>query len=207
MLSFTGPRCRVSFETSKMSSPEAARHPRKDMEMFRTKMLITLSACTALTAGLACSDGGNGPNTPATTLTTVSPTGGATNVAIDAPIVLTFSGAMGTGMEALMDLHMGTAAAATMPMTCTWSADRTTVTCTHAAFASGATYTMHVGGGMMDADDMPIGMGDMVNQMGGMWLQPGMNGGMHAGQPMNMMGSGWMGSNGNYGMTFTFTTA
>jgi hypothetical protein len=176
--------------------------------MMRTHPLTAvLLACGALLGGVACSDSGNGPATPATTLTTVSPAGGAANVATNASIVLTFSDSMGTGMEALMDLHMGTAAAATMPMTCTWSADRTTVTCTHAAFAPGATYTLHVGGGMMDANGMPIGMGAMVNQMGGMWLQPGMMGGMHAGAPMSSMGSGWMGTNGNYGMTFTFTTA
>lgn len=180
---------------------------RRERIMSRAQQFTALLACTTLLGGLACGDSGNGPATPATTLTSVSPAGGAANVAIDAPIVLTFSGAMATGMEALMDLHMGTAAATTMPMTCTWSADRTTVTCTHAAFAHGATYTMHVGGGMMDADDMPVGMGDMVNQMGGVWLQPGMMGGMHAGQPMGSMGTGWMGANGSYGMMFTFTTS
>lgn len=174
--------------------------------MFMTRSFPALLGCGVLLVAAACGDSGTDPATPATTLTEVSPVGGATNVGVDAPIVLTFSGAMGTGMETLMNLHMGTAAAATMPMTCAWSVDRTTLTCTHAAFANGATYTIHVGGGMMDADDMPIGMGGMIDQMGGMWLQPGMNGGMHAGQPMGMMGSGWMGTNGDYGMTFTFTT-
>jgi hypothetical protein len=174
--------------------------------MLIQRWVVGLVACSVVLAASACTES-NAPANPATTLTAVSPVGGATNVAINAPVVLTFSGAMGDGMEAYMDLHMGTTASATMPMTCTWSVDRTTLTCTHAAFANGATYTIHVGGGMMDADDMPIGMGDMMNQMGGMWLQPGMNGGMHAGQPMNMMGSGWMGTNGNYGMMFTFTTS
>lgn len=60
---------------------------------------------------------------------------------------------------------------------------------------------------MMDADDMPVDLDDMVGQMGGMWLQPGMAGGMHGGQPTNMMGAGWMGANGSYGMIFTFTTS
>lgn len=179
----------------------------KDREFFMTRAITALLASATLVGGLACGDNGTDPATPATTLTAVSPVGGATNVGVDAPIVLTFSGAMGTGMEALMDLHMGTAAAATMPMTCAWSVDRTTLTCTHAAFANGATYTIHVGGGMMDADDMPIGMDDMGSQMGGMWLQPGMMGGMHAGAPMGTMGPGWMGTNGNYGMIFTFTTS
>jgi hypothetical protein len=145
---------------------------------------------------------------PATTLALVSPAGGATNVAPTAAISMTFSGPMAQGMENYMDVHAGTAADAIMPMTCTWSADRTTLTCTHAApFAGASTYTIHVGGGMMDANGHPIDMDAMVNMMGGVWLMPGMMGGMHAGQPMNMMGQGWQGTNGSYGMMFTFTTA
>ncbi|HQR18129.1 MAG TPA: hypothetical protein PK948_07150, partial [Gemmatimonadales bacterium] len=61
--------------------------------------------------------------------------------------------------------------------------------------------------GMKDADGMPVGMGDMMAQMGGVWLTSGMMGGVHAGQPMGTMGSGWMGANGSYGMMFTFTTS
>jgi len=121
--------------------------------------------------------------------------------------VLTFSGSMAQGMEAYMDMHTGTTAGAIMPMACSWSADRTTLTCTHAPLAGGSTYTIHVGGGMRDAGGNPIDMGDMMNMLGGTWLQSGMMGGMHAGQSMGMMGSGWMGSNGSYGMMFTFTTA
>ncbi|HOX19379.1 MAG TPA: Ig-like domain-containing protein [Gemmatimonadales bacterium] len=172
-----------------------------------TRSFPALLGCGVLLVAAACGDSGTDPANPTTTLTSVSPAGGAADVDISAPIVLTFSGAMGSGMEALMDLHMGTAAAGTMPMTCTWSADRTTVTCTHAAFANGAMYTMHVGGGMMDADGQPVGMGYMMAQMGGVWLTSGMMGGMHAGQPMGSMGTGWMGANGSYGMMFTFTTA
>ena len=175
--------------------------------MLRQHRVLRLITCSVVLAASACTES-SAPTSPATTLTGVSPAGGATSVAVASPIVLTFSGPMGQGMEAYMDVHAGTTAAATMAMTCTWSVDRTTLTCTHAApMAGGTMYTIHVGGGMMDADDMPIGMGDMINQMGGMWLQPGMNGGTHAGQPMNMMGAGWMGANGNYGMIFTFTTS
>jgi hypothetical protein len=142
---------------------------------------------------------------PATTLALVSPAGGATNVAPAAAISLTFSGPMAQGMENYMDVHAGTAADAVMPMTCTWSADRVTLTCTHAApFAAGSMYTIHVGAGMTDANGHVV---NMANMMGGTWLMPGMMGGMHAGQPMNMMGAGWQGSNGSYGMMFTFTTA
>jgi len=171
---------------------------------FRFALLLP---CSIVLTGLGCSDSGSGPTIPATTLVLVSPVGGATNVAIDAPIVLTFSGPMGNGMDAYMDLHMGTTAAAIVPMTCSWSMDGMSVTCTHAALAHGGSYTLHVGGGMRDAIGAPITMDNMMGQMGGQWLTSGMMGGMHAGQPMNMMGAGWMGTNGNYGMIFPFTTS
>jgi len=176
--------------------------------MSAPSTLPILVTCGVLLFAAGCSDGNNEPNQVTTTLTLVSPAGGATNVAPTAAISMTFSGPMAQGMENYMDVHAGTAADATVPMTCTWSVDRATLTCTHAApFASGSTYTIHVGGGMMDANGHPLDMNGMVNTMGGVWLMPGMMGGMHAGQPMNMMGQGWQGSNGSYGMMFTFTTA
>jgi hypothetical protein len=175
--------------------------------MFRTRSFTMLMACGAVGLLAACSDStGSGSN--ATTLTAVSPAGSATDVNDASSVVLTFSAPMGQGMESYMDVHVGTTADSTMPMSCTWSADRTTLTCTHTTpFAHGGTYTIHVGDGMMDADGQPVGMGNMMSQMGGQWLTSGMMGGMHAGQPMGMMGQGWKGSNGSYGMIFTFTAA
>lgn len=180
--------------------------PPRGPRMLRPRMVSALLATAAVSFTAACSDS-TGPTTT-TTLTTVSPAGNATGVALTAPVVLTFSDSMGQGMEAYMDVHQGTAADGTMAMTCTWSADRTTLTCTHASpFAPGTMSTVHVGAGMKDADGMPVGMGDMMAQMGGVWLTSGMMGGMHAGQPMGSMGPGWMGANGSYGMMFTFTTS
>lgn len=173
--------------------------------MPSTRIITVFLATSAALFTTACSDSTG--TIPMTNLTNVSPAGDATGVAVTAPVVLSFSGSMGQGMEAYMDVHQGTAADATVPMTCTWSADRTTLTCTHAAlFAAGTMYTVHVGGGMKDADGMPVGMGDMMTQ-GGAWLASGMMGGMHAGQPMGSMAPGWMGANGSYGMMFTFTTS
>ena len=40
-------------------------------------------------------------------------------------------------------------------------------------------------------------------EMGGTWIM----GGMHAGEPMTMMGGDWCGSNGSYGIAFTFQTS
>ena len=177
--------------------------------MTTRTLALALSCCGIVVFSAACSDSSPfNPTTSVTALTIVSPAGGATSVAVFAPIVLTFSAPMGQGMEQYMDVHQGTTAGPVVPMSCTWSGDRTTLTCTHAApFASGATYTLHVGDGMMDADDMPVDMDAMVAQMGGVWLQSGMMGGMHDGQPISGMGTGWHGSNGSYGMMFSFVTS
>lgn len=175
--------------------------------MFGTRSLTALLACVTIGFLAGCNDStGSSPNP--TTLAAVSPAGNATGVNDASPVVLTFSAPMGQGTESYMDVHVGSIADSTMPMACTWSADRTTLTCTHVApFAPGGTYTIHVGDGMMDADGQPVGMGSMMSQMGGQWLTSGMMGGMHAGQPMGMMGQGWKGPNGSYGMIFTFTAA
>ncbi len=175
--------------------------------MFRRMQVAAILACSTTLFTVACNDN-NAPADTGTTLTAVSPVGGATTVTPTAPIVLTFSAPMAQGMEAYMDVHQGTTAGPVMPMSCTWSGDRTSLTCTHAApFDHGAMYTIHIGCGMMDSDDMPIDMDAYGHRMGGDWLQPGMMGGMHAGQPINGMGPGWHGSNGSYGMMFTFTTS
>jgi hypothetical protein len=170
------------------------------------QVTVLLAGSTVLFT-TACNDSA-APAESATSLTTVSPVGGATAVDPTAPIVLTFSAPIAQGMEAYMDVHQGTTAGPVMPMSCAWSADRTVLTCTHAApFEHGAMYTTHIGGGMMDADDMPIDMNATGHRMGGEWLESGMMGGTHAGQPTSGMGPGWHGSNGSYGMMFTFTTS
>ncbi len=71
-----------------------------------------------------------------------SPPAGATGVAVNTAIMFRFSGAMGSGMEQYMDLHMGDLSGAEMPMTCAWSSDRTPLTCTlNAPLAAHTTLT------------------------------------------------------------------
>ena len=150
-----------------------------------------------------------GPTSAAsgTVMSFVSPTGNATGVPATTGVVVRFSHGMASGMEQYMDLHEGDTSGPVVPMTCGWSSDRTTVTCQPStALMPQTRYTIHMGDGMMDADDHPVSM-DQGLGMGGQWLMPGMMGGTHAGSPMGMMGSGWHGTNGSYGMTFPFTTA
>lgn len=142
-----------------------------------------------------------------TVLAAVVPGGNSVAVPTSTSISMRFNHAMLAGMERYMDLHEGDTSGPTVPMSCGWSSDRTVLTCEPATpLKAQARYTIHMGDSMMDADDHPVSM-DPGLAMGGQWLMGGMMGGMHAGSSMGMMGSGWVGSNGSYGMVFSFTTA
>ena len=170
--------------------------------MFRLVSLVGLAGI-ATVALAACSDS-TGPGTA--TLTAVSPAPAAAAVAPSTAITLTFGQATMAGMEQYMDLHQGGIAGSTIPMACGWSADQTTLTCTPTnPLAAGTQYTIHVGAGMTDAQGDMMTM-DGWTTMGGQWATSGMMGGIHAGQPVGMMGAGWK-HGGHYGMLFTFTTA
>ncbi len=169
--------------------------------MFRPISLAAMTGIVALTLS-ACSDS-TGPATA--TLVTVSPTPAATAVATSTTIRLTFGQPMMAGMEQYMDLHQGGIGGPAVPMSCGWSPDFTTLTCTPAnPLAAGTQFTIHVGAGMTDAQNHMMDMNDWTT-MGGQWATSGMMGGTHAGQPVGMMGAGWKHGS-YYGMLFTFTT-
>lgn len=174
-----------------------------------------------LLLGAACGGGdgmmgqgttGSGPTmgpggTGVTALVSMSPAGSSTSVSPSGVITMRFGYAMGWGMEQYVALHEGDVNGPLVPMSCLWSADRTTLTCTpHAPLKSRTQYTIHMGGGMLDANGRPIDMNQYGPHFGGQWL-PSSMGGMHGGSPWNMMGSGWRHpSNGSYGMVFSFFT-
>ena len=137
-----------------------------------------------------------------------SPAAGTTGVATSTSITFRFSGAMGAGMEQYVDLHMGDLSGAEVAMGCTWSADRTVLTCTPASpLAAHSTYAIHLGGGMMSAAGVAVDYTTYGPGAGGQWIMGGMMTGSHGGMAWGMMGSGWRNPNGSYGMVFTFTTA
>jgi Big-like domain-containing protein len=179
---------------------------------MRMREMLAGSLLSALAMTGACGSDGTAPSAPTPTPTTtelvsVTPPGGAMGVPTGAAMVMTFSHSMAAGMEQYLDLHQGDAGGPLVPIACTWSADRTTVTCVPGQpLQAHAPYTFHAGGGMMDSDDHLIDMGQHQAQTGGQWLMSGMMGGMHAGAPMSGMGPGWKAANGSYGMVFTFTT-
>lgn len=129
---------------------------------------------------------------------------GASVSAGAATIVLRFSVPMGVGMEQWVDLHRDDLGGPTIPLGCSWSADRTALTCLPQAQLAPGTYALHVGGGMHDASGAPVDLG--AYHHGGQWARPG-PGATHCGQPWGGMGPGWYGANGSYGMVFTFTVA
>jgi Big-like domain-containing protein len=170
--------------------------------MFRLLSFGGLAGIAALALG-ACSDS----TSPATaTLSAVSPAPAALDVPTGTTIVLTFGQPMMAGMEQYMDLHQGGVGGAIVPMSCAWSPDQTTLTCTPTGGLGDATqYTIHVGAGMTDAQGHMVDM-QAWTMMGGQWATGGMMGGTHGGQPVGMMGPGWKDGT-HYGMLFSFTTS
>lgn len=95
-----------------------------------------------------------------------------------------------------------------MPMTCTWSDDRTTLSWTPSSpLQPGTRYTIHIGSEMRDADGRPVETEERGLHMGGQPVTEQMMGGMHGGRSSDMMGPGWRHAGDDHlGMAFTFET-
>jgi hypothetical protein len=162
---------------------------------------MTAAAAIAVAAATACDSDMMTPDA-ATQVASVVPAGGSVNVDPASAIVIEFSHAMMVGMEGYIALHEGDATGPIVQGTWVWSTDRSRVTLQPGGALKAATrYTIHVGGGMTDAQGRMIGFGDHGRHMGGQWATGQMMGGGNG-----MMGSGWQHSNGTYGMVFGFTT-
>jgi hypothetical protein len=119
-----------------------------------------------------------------------------------------FNGSMGAGMERYVDLHRGDIAGPLVPMSCIWSTDRSTLTCTPGGpLQPGTRYTIHLGSGMVDAGGRRVETEEHGMQMGGQPVNGQMIGPMHGPEPAGMMEPGWRGAgDGHFGMGFTFET-
>lgn len=114
--------------------------------MLRRFWLLTLPLAP-LALGACSGD----PTAPALTARVVSvvPSGGAVGVDPNAPIVVTFSHPMQSGMEQYAALHEGGVTGPVVAGTWAWSDDRTALTFTPAqALKAQTPYTLHLGGGM-----------------------------------------------------------
>jgi hypothetical protein len=174
-------------------------------------VLFTFAACADVPTAMVEGD---------TLLTSVIPEGGSTGVEVGTTVTIQFSHRMGAGMEAYAVLHEGDVSGPVVAGTWSWTADRTALTFTPAGALKRQTrYTLHLGGGMMDATGHAIGFGQHGSHMGGEWTGGGMmsgsgmigRGGMMGGGMMGAgsthTGSGWQHANGSPGMVFSFTTA
>lgn len=171
---------------------------------------VTLLAVVAGVAG--CSLDSTGPSLqPSTSLVAITPVGGSSAVATRVTVMVSFNHAMPPGMASYVTLHKGDVTGPLVPCTASWSTDSMSMTLTPASPLDSATmYTIHLGGGMRDADGNPVNL-SANGMMGGQWATGSMmtgGGMMGGGGPMSgrEMGAGWAGTNGMYGMVFTFTT-
>ena len=160
----------------------------------------------AVAAGLLLAACSNSTAPGSVALDAVSPTPGATSIPVTTTVSVTFSQPMTAGMEQYMDLHQGGVNGPIVAMGCAWHDDKTTLTCTpNNLLSAGTTYSIHMGGGLTDAQGGMIRMGNWTS-MGGQWVESGMMGSTHGGMSVGMMGSGWKDGMGHYGMMFEFTT-
>lgn len=172
-----------------------------------------LIAVPLLLAAAACGASGTGPvdaDAGATALSSVLPRGGATDVELDAPVEVRFDHPMMPGMEAYALLHREGLTGPIVDGEWRFSEDRTALTFhpTH-PLEPQTGYTIHLGGGMMDADGRPVEWETHGPGMGGSWATEGMMGpgmGMGGAVGARHMGAGWSHANGSYGMAFGFTT-
>lgn len=179
------------------------------------RMLGGLAFASVLSMA-GCSDDGLAPaGMESTLLEAVAPLGGATSVTVGSTVTISFSRSMMPGMEMLAALHEGPATGPTVSGRWSWSTDRTRLTFTPAQPLESATqYTLHLGGGMRDANGNVIDMQHHGTHLGGEWamgrmIQGGgtMRGGGMMGGVTGHMGNGWQHANGSYGMVFSFTTS
>lgn len=172
-------------------------------------LIYTSIAIGLVSASAACSDDSVTAPAGETVLASVTPTAGATGVDPAEAISVRFSGPLASGMEQYVDLHQGAVDGPVVSLPCAVSADRMMVTCTPAQpLLPRSRYSIHVGGGMMDANGRPTETDEHGIGMGGQPVTREMMGGVHGGQTMDMMGPGWGHQDDDrWGAAFTFETA
>lgn len=166
------------------------------------EQILVAAALLATLAGCHVGSDMNGPeHGGAVSLQSISPANGMNGVAITMPMTMRFSGAMGMNMERYVALHEGTLSGAVVPGRWTWSADRRTLTFTpDTPLRARTNYIIHMGGGLQGGNGMPVDYASCA-ALGGRGATGAMMGGA-----TGMMGDGWKGADGGYGMIFSFTT-
>jgi hypothetical protein len=173
---------------------------------IRTLGLTVIASLFAASA--ACSDGTQDAGTQEVALVNVTPRGGSMSVNPNTWIEIEFDSRMGNGMEQFCAVHMGELDGGEVAGRWEWSPDRHVLTFTpDQPLGTSMQHTLHVGGGITDADGHHMDFDQHGVDMGGHWVDEdmlGQHGGM-GGHPH--MGDGWQHHNGFYGMAFPFHTA
>lgn len=174
--------------------------------MMYRKLLIPPTMAVFLFLG-GCSDGGTAPSEDGAALLEVSPEGGATGVDPEQTVRIRFSHSMMGGMEEYALLHRGDVTGPAVDGSWELAEDRTVLVFTpDRPLRRDTGYTIHLGGGMRDADGHAVDFHSHGGHMGGGWATSGMmGGGMHG--DGHHGGDGWRHANGGHGMVFPFTTA
>lgn len=175
--------------------------------MREHRSLMMAAAIPMVVVGLvACAESPAAAG-PETQLAMVAPAGGAMGVDTATDVTVGFNHAMMAGMEQYMVVHRGDVDGPLVPGSWHWSSDHMRATWMPSMPLSPNTmYTLHVGGGMMDADGHGVGFGEHGAAMGGHMMTGEMMGGGMMGSAGSMMGAGWRNAEGMYGMMFSFTT-
>ena len=165
------------------------------------KTLAIAGAFLAVGCGSETAEPVGSGDPSATAVLSVTPDGGATNVDPSGPFSFAFNGAMMPGMENYVDLHRGDITGPVHPMSCVWSLDFATLTCTpRTLLGRGTRYTLHLGGGVRGANGTSISMDP--GACGCTWVEPGRPGGQgmdpahtrgetHGGHAWTTMDPGW----------------
>ena len=162
------------------------------MNSLSTRTLGLTVIAGVFAASAACSDGTQSTGAEEAALVSVTPRGGSMSVDPNARMEVEFDNRMANGMEEFCAVHIGEVDGPAVAGRWEWSQDRHVLTFTpDQPLGTNMQHTLHVGGGITDADGHRMDFDQHGFDMGG----------------HSHMGDGWQYHNGTYGMAFTFHTA
>ena len=142
---------------------------------MRARRMVVIGFAAAGLLAEGCTGNSTAPQLSATRLESVSPAGGSIGVAVGARVVVEFSHPVMLGMERYAAVHEGEVSGPVVAGAWILSVDRTELVFTPAQPLKPATrYTIHLGGGMMGADGLPVDLGANHQYCGGQWATAGM---------------------------------
>jgi len=180
--------------------------------MNSNKTNLRLAAACATLLALACSD--SPTSVGATALLSVTPSDGDAGVGTRPTIDVRFGRPLASGAAALIALQVGDCPGPVVDGMWSRSADGSVLSFVPTeALDPGVRYTIHLGGGMTDADGALVDLEQNGSALGGMWVTESMVMGMNSmgmttgmGSMVSHSGPGWRNPNGYYGLAFDFTT-